>query len=103
MRKALPKRCSIVAAIGTVATAACGGGSTTSPQATRTSTPAPKIAVKITSPEKDASVNARVKVRGLVTPEDATVDVNGEAASVQNGRFTAMVLLKKGDQRLRAT
>jgi hypothetical protein len=59
--------------------------------------------VRITAPQKGASVKPQVKVRGIVSPKNATVDVNGEAANVQAGRFTAVVALNKGGTQLQAT
>jgi hypothetical protein len=61
------------------------------------------VSVRITSPQEGASVKAELVVSGIVTPADATVDVNGEPAEVQNGRFTATVMLTKDDEQLQAT
>jgi hypothetical protein len=44
-----------------------------------------------------------VEVRGIVSPKNATVDVNGEAARVREGRFHATVVLKKGGRQIQAT
>lgn len=59
--------------------------------------------MKITSPQDGDSVESEVEVTGVVTPQDATVDVNGEIAEVQGGRFTALVTLEKGQDELQAT
>jgi hypothetical protein len=59
--------------------------------------------VRITAPQEAASVTPRVAVRGLVSPKNATVDVNGRAAHVRAGRFDAVVVLKKGDRRVQVT
>lgn len=68
-----------------------------------TSTTAPRVSLSITAPQEGASVRPRVEVRGIVSPKNATVDVNGEAARVREGRFHATVVLKKGGRQIQAT
>jgi hypothetical protein len=92
------RKLAVIAPAVALAVAACGGGgSTGTDQSTATSTPTSKVSVEITAPQDGASVKRRVVVRGLASPEDATVDVNGEAAHVRAGRFSATVQLSKGD------
>ena len=80
----------------------CGGGES----AGKSKPPAPKaaakISVSITSPSAGASVKASTRVTGIVTPTTATVDVNGEAAAVADGRFEASVVLERGEDQVRA-
>jgi hypothetical protein len=98
------KQCA-VAALGVVMVAgACGGGVNAGGEpAAATATPPERVSVKITEPQDGAPVNPRVVVRGLASPESSSVDVNGEAARVRSGHFTAIVLLDKGDAQVQAT
>jgi glucodextranase-like protein len=87
-----------------MATDACGGnGSAGDGRPRATSTSVPRVSVRITAPQEEASVRPRVAVHGLVSPTNATVDVNGKAAHVRAGRFNAVVVLRKGDHEVQAT
>lgn len=73
-----------------LAVVACGG----------TARPAsgPRVALKLSAPE-DAGTPLRadsVQVKGTVSPADASVEVDGEPADVQDGAFTADVRLDPG-------
>ena len=73
-----------------LAVAACGG----------TARPAsgPRVTLSVTAPGDAKSVRAEtVRVEGKVSPSGASVDVNGEAASVSGGTFTHEVTLNPGD------
>lgn len=98
------RRTALIAIVAMTTLGACGGNRDTSTDgAQATPTTAPRVTVKITDPQEGASVEQHVAVHGLVSPTDATVDVNGKAADVQAGRFTATVVLSKGDRQLQAT
>jgi glucodextranase-like protein/PASTA domain-containing protein len=72
-----------------LAVAACG--STARPSS------GPRVTVSLTAPGDAKSVRAEsVRVQGTVTPTGASVEVNGEAASVSGGTFTAEVSLDPG-------
>jgi hypothetical protein len=71
------------------ALAACGG----------TARPAswPRVTLKLSAPADTRSVRAAsVQVQGTVSPGDASVQVNGEAAQVNGGSFAAEVALSPG-------
>jgi glucodextranase-like protein/PASTA domain-containing protein len=71
------------------AVAACGG----------TARPAsgPRVTVSLSAPGDAKSVRAEsVRVQGKVSPSEASVEVNGESASVSGGTFTAEVSLNPG-------
>ena len=98
------KGAALGAALTVTALGACGGGDNVrSDRPQTTATAAPRVSVRITAPQEDASVTPRVAVRGLVSPTNASVDVNGNAAHVRAGRFNAVVVLKKGDRQVQAT
>jgi hypothetical protein len=98
------KRAVLIAVVAVTTLDACGGGGDGSGDGAQAApTTAPRVAVKITAPQEGASVAPHVAVRGLVSPNNATVDVNGKAVSVHAGRFNATVVLKKGDAQLQAT
>lgn len=98
------KSAAFIAVVTLMTLDACGGGDTAgSDTAQATPSTAPRASVKITAPRQGASVKPRVAVHGLVSPKEATVDVNGKAAHVQAGRFDAIVVLNKGDGQLQAT
>lgn len=100
----MSKRALVVALAAVTALGACGDGDTArNDRAQATPTAAPRVSVKITAPRDGASVTPRVTVRGIVSPKRATVDVNGEAANVQAGRFDAVVVLYKGETQVQAT
>ncbi len=81
-----------------VGLAACGGSTTTT--TTTTVAPAKAVQVVITAPANGAVVKAdNVTIRGTVTPTNATVQVDGQAAPVGNGVFTASVKLSPGGRR----
>ncbi|MGO9972271.1 MAG: hypothetical protein ACLP01_05575 [Solirubrobacteraceae bacterium] len=78
--------CALVAA---ALLSGCGSSSTV----TRTSTSlAPRVVVRITSPANGASVDGgNVTVTGTVDPAGASVNVNGDQASVSGGTFVRRV------------
>ena len=72
-----------------LAVAACGG----------TARPAsgPRVTLSVSAPGDTKSVRAEsVQVEGTVSPSGASVEVNGEAASVSGGTFKADVALDPG-------
>jgi hypothetical protein len=72
------------------ALAACGG--TARPAA------GPRVTLSLSAPGDTKSVRAEtVRVAGTVSPTGASVEVNGEAASVSGGTFTAEVALNPGE------
>jgi hypothetical protein len=72
-----------------LAVAACGG--TARPAA------GPRVTLELSAPEDAKPVRAEsVRVKGTVTPSDASVEVNGEAADVSGGEFNAEVPLDPG-------
>jgi hypothetical protein len=74
----------------TFAVAACGG--------TARPSSGPRVTLSVSAPGDTKSVRAEsVRVQGKVSPTGASVDVNGEAASVNGGTFTADVSLKPGE------
>ena len=59
------------------------------------------VHVQVTAPVDGSTTSAeRVTVRGIVTPEDATVQVAGQAAQVGSGLFTTSVPLQPGVNQL---
>jgi hypothetical protein len=73
-----------------LAVAACGN----------TARPAsgPRVTVSVSAPGDTKSVRAEsVHVQGKVSPSGADVEVNGEAASVSGGTFSADVSLNPGE------
>jgi hypothetical protein len=76
--------------MASLALAACGSGGRPAS--------GPRVTLKLSSPD-DAGQPVRaesVRVRGTVSPGDASVQVDGEAAQVQDGAFTAEVALAPG-------
>ncbi len=72
-----------------LAVVACGG----------TPRPAsgPRVTLKLSAPGDAKSIRAEsVRVQGTVTPGDASVEINGKAASVTGGTFTGEVQLDPG-------
>ena len=58
----------------------------------------PRVTVSLTAPGDAKSVRAEtVRVQGTVSPSGADVQVNGAAASVSGGTFTAQVSLNPGE------
>lgn len=93
----------VFAVVATLALGACGANDTATTHTAHTRPAhASGVSVRITAPQRGASVKPSVTVRGVVSPQRATVDVNGEPAKVRAGRFSAVVVLKRGDGRLRA-
>jgi uncharacterized cupredoxin-like copper-binding protein len=73
-----------------LALAACGGSARPSS--------GPRVTLSVSAPGDAKSVRAeRVHVQGKVSPAGASVEVNGEAASVSGGSFTAEVSLNPGE------
>jgi hypothetical protein len=72
-----------------LAVAACG--STARPSS------GPRVTLSLSAPGDAKSVRAEsVRVQGTVSPSGASVEVNGESASVSGGTFTAEVSLNPG-------
>jgi len=73
-----------------LAVAACGGSARPSS--------GPRVTLSLNAPGDAKSVRAdSVRVQGKVSPSGASVEVNGEAASVSGGTFTAQVSLSPGE------
>jgi hypothetical protein len=72
-----------------LALAACG--STPAP------TTQPRVSLKLDAPDDGGSIRAdKVQVTGTVTPADSQVQVAGDDAEVDGGKFTAQVDLQPG-------
>jgi len=88
MRPLLPAACALT---GTLALAACGGGSGAS------SPPAAPVRLTVTAPGDGNTVrNGTVEVRGTVRPAGAKVLVRGEPAEVSGRSFSARVSVQPG-------
>jgi hypothetical protein len=80
------RRLALLAIPLALALAACGSG-----------TAGPRMTLKLSAPADARTLRAAsVHVQGTVSPGDASVQVNGEAAQVQGGSFAAEVALSPG-------
>lgn len=87
----------VLAPLAPLALAACGGGQ--APAGAE-----PRVVVKLTSPSDAKLVRVdTVQVRGTVSPGNASVQVDGQDATVHDGRFTADVRLRGGANVIDAT
>jgi hypothetical protein len=83
---------SVIAAASGIA--ACGASTTTT---TTTIEAAKSVRLVITAPANGTVIRANnVTIRGTVTPTNASVQVDGQAAAVGNGVFAANVKLSPG-------
>jgi len=88
-----------VAALVAIGLAGCGSSNTSTSTTTTTSTAVASapVVLKIAEPAGGSVVTVgNVTVRGTVTPPNATVQIDGQAAVVGNGVFTGDVSLQSG-------
>ena len=79
-----------LALLAVLALAGCGGGGPPPPDP-------PAVRLTVEAPGDTATVKEdSVEVRGRVSPARAAVEIQGEAAAVSNGAFSATVALDQG-------
>jgi hypothetical protein len=84
------------AAIFAIVLAGCGSSTTTS-TSTSTQTGSGAVVLHVASPASGAVVSANtINVQGTVTPNNATVQIDGQSVAVGNGVFTGTATLQSG-------
>jgi hypothetical protein len=77
--------------------AGCGSSNTTTSTSTSTQTGSGAVVLHVASPASGAVVSTNsINVQGTVTPNDATVQINGQSVAVGNGVFTGTATLQSG-------
>ena len=86
-----------LAAILATVLAGCGSSNTTTSTSTSTQNGSGAVVLRVASPAGGAVVSANtINVQGTVTPNDATVQIDGQPAAVGNGVFTGTAPLQSG-------
>jgi hypothetical protein len=80
-----------------VVLAGCGSSGTSTSTTTSTQTGSGAVVLHVASPASGAVVSTNsISVQGTVTPNDATVQINGQPVAVGNGVFTGTATLQSG-------
>ena len=85
------------AALLVIGLAGCGSSNASTSTSTSTQTGSGAVVLHVASPTSGAVVSANtINVQGTVTPNDATVQIDGQPGAVGNGVFTGSATLQNG-------
>jgi Glucodextranase, domain B len=85
------------AAILAIVLAGCGSSGASTSTSTSTQTGSGAVVLHVASPVSGAAVSTNtINVQGTVTPNDATVQIDGQSVAVGNGVFTGSATLQSG-------
>ena len=91
----IPRTYTGFAAILAIVLAGCGSSNTSTSTSTQAASGA--VVLHVASPASGAVVNTNtINVQGTVTPNDATVQIDGQPVAVGNGVFTGSATLQSG-------